>query len=563
MAQRAFIIATISIFLFQPLILDAQSPRVTFFVDPVKDFSGQAGVSAILNYAGIRSDIYVDENYYNALAPEEKTRFNSALFSLSQEFDSTIYPLTREKFSSEWNPGIDETGNITILVHPMKGGVGGYFRIQDENPLSIFPDSNEREMIYLNAYNILHPLAKSYLAHEFQHLINFYQKDKVRGVREDTWLNEALSEYVPTALGYNRDWTGSYLQRRVQDFLNLPPDSLLSWQNSSSDFASVNLFIHYVVDHYGETALRKTLESEKIGVSALDEVFTPFGKTFRDVFIDWAVANFINTTTPEAGVRYSYKNSLLLYGNFHVSPRVTFSMVYGQKSQGTFSVQDWQGDVYKFQPATLGRITGDVIKIVFRGSALNTQWVVPYVISDFSGNHSVRFFAVRNGEGTIFVSNFGNSVSSVAVIPTSQFQIQEPFDMNFKTFSLEAELTNHNPGIFAEGSLLRSRGDAKVFVITNGYRRWIQSPEIFNGYGHLRWGDIQEVEGITLGDFEESFLVRLLGDHRVYEVDSAGVSRWLNMSAQAFEASGRKWEKIFTINDTELRWYRDGAEIRN
>ena len=48
---------------------------------------------------------------------------------------------------------------------------------------------------------------------------------------------------------------------------------------------------------------------------------------------------------------------------------------------------------------------------------------------------------------------------------------------------------------YPEGSLLRAKGDYKVYIIKNNYKRWIQTAEIFNNYGHLSWDDIIDVWG--------------------------------------------------------------------
>jgi len=55
---------------------------------------------------------------------------------------------------------------------------GGYFNPADGYPAAQAPDSNERDMFYVNVNYIEDPLAKSYLAHELVHLITFNQKDK-------------------------------------------------------------------------------------------------------------------------------------------------------------------------------------------------------------------------------------------------------------------------------------------------------------------------------------------------------------------------------------------------
>ncbi|MEK7160511.1 MAG: hypothetical protein AAB724_00640, partial [Patescibacteria group bacterium] len=79
---------------------------------------------------------------------------------------------------------------------------------------------------------------------------------------------------------------------------------------------------------------------------------------------------------------------------------------------------------------------------------------------------------------------------------------------------------------------------------------------------HFNWQNILEVSQIELDFYPEVFLVRAVDDHRVYEINGDGTKHWLNMSAEQFSNSGRKWERVSVINQTERDWYRTGAEVR-
>ena len=101
----------------------------------------------------------------------------------------------------------------------MKEGVGGYTNYGDEFFRVQNPKSNEREMVYLNAENLQNPLLKSFLAHEFVHLITFNQKNRLNDIDEEVWLNEVRAEYASTLLGYDFSYETSMIKRRVQNFL--------------------------------------------------------------------------------------------------------------------------------------------------------------------------------------------------------------------------------------------------------------------------------------------------------------------------------------------------------
>ena len=70
------------------------------------------------------------------------------------------------------------------------------------------------------------------LAHEFQHMISWNQKTNLRGVSEDTWLDEALSEVAPLFCSYGPDYS------RVIGYQMLPWDSLIGWFGDVSDYST-------------------------------------------------------------------------------------------------------------------------------------------------------------------------------------------------------------------------------------------------------------------------------------------------------------------------------------
>jgi len=183
----------------------------------------------------------MNDNYNFVLVNDEHLPFSN------NEFDLVIYPKERTFFGSEWNPGLDNDKRITILVLPLIDSAGGYFNSNDEYSRTVFSNSNQREMIYLNAFYAKKPDAKSFLAHEFQHLITFYQKTVLYNLEEDIWLNEARSEYAPTLLGYDNIYPGSSLEKRTELFLDSPSDSLTEWNNKIDDYGPVNLFLQYLI----------------------------------------------------------------------------------------------------------------------------------------------------------------------------------------------------------------------------------------------------------------------------------------------------------------------------
>jgi len=97
--------------------------------------------------------------------------------------------------------------------------------------------------------------------------------------------------------------------------------------------------------------------------------------------------------------------------------------------------------------------------------------------------------------------------------------------------------------VYPEGSLIRAAGDYRVYIVKDGYRRWIQKAEIFNAYSHLRWEDVIEVSPEELNGYQDSWLIRADGDPRVYEVNADGTKHWLNMTAEEFKRFLPDWSR--------------------
>jgi len=122
--------------------------------------------------------------------------------------------------------------------------------------------------------------------------------------------------------------------------------------------------------------------------------------------------------------------------------------------------------------------------------------------------------------------------------------------------------TNKSNPVIPNGSLIRSVNDYKVYIINNSYKRHILDGKIFDFYGHLNWDSIQEVDPSTINNYQESFLIRASNDYKVYEIDSDKTKHWLNITAEEFVNSGRKWEMIYVVNEEERDFYKEGEEIK-
>lgn len=426
MAKRINIIFVGIVFLAIPFFAKAAyiGQKVNFFVDSAYDLDQREQVSATLQKETDLLYFYTDDSWWNSLSFDRQNETYRILDSLAKEFETKIYPTLTKAFGSEWKPGIDKDSKITVLVHLMPEGAGGYFNTRDEYPAIQAPNSNEREMVYLNMQYIDTPSAKSLLAHELVHLIEFAQKEKKYGVEEEIWLDEGRAEYAPTLLGYDNEYQDSNLQARVENFISKPYDSLTEWRNEKYDYGVLNLFIQYLIDHYGKEILVDSLHSPEKGIPSLNYALEKngFKENFSQIFTDWTIAVLVNDCS--IGERYCYKNQNLK--DLRVTPLTIFlPLVAGTTLSVPYATQDWAGNWHRLVG---GRGT---LKLQFKGDP-QADFKVPYTNCS-SDKCAVGFISLNeNQEGSLILPGLGTKYTSLTIIPSIQTKISgfdgsEPF----------------------------------------------------------------------------------------------------------------------------------------
>jgi len=428
---------TASLILFLGIGITANADTVgekrVFNIDPSYDLSEREELTAVLVKVTPELYFYADEQWWN-FSPQNE--IYQALSDLGQEFEDNIYPTLTSTFGPEWNPGIDKDSRITILIHPTKEEAGGYFRSNDEYSKLQVSNSNEREMVYLNAEHIRGPLVKSFLAHEFTHLITFHQKENSYNVIEEIWLNEARAEYSPSLVGYDNDEEESNLKRRVQLFTKNPSDSIIDWQNTKYDYGSINLFIQYLVDHYGIEILIDSLQYSETGIKSINYALEKngFEEDFSQIFLDWTITVLINDCN--YGPKYCYLNSNLR--DFHISPKINFLPLSGESTLTlTDLTKNWTGNWYKIiggkGTLKLGFIAGP-----------GADFQVPYITRNPAGSYNVKFLKLDdNQQGEIYLEDFGTEIISLFLIPSLQ-NSHSSDSGTFYSFSWSASIEKAN-----------------------------------------------------------------------------------------------------------------------
>ncbi len=377
----------------------------SFFIDRGYDFYNREKVEAEMFLETNKLIFYIDENYSKGLTRAQRNTLEINLNVLGNEFNNKIYPRLTSLFGKE--PSHNEE-KITVLFHKMDERSGGYFRSGDQYLRLQYPQSNERNILYLNINYINNHFLPAFIAHEFVHIITFNQKNNIHNVEEEIWLNELRAEYAITYLGYNDNYQGSNLEMRVNDYLGNLNNSPLEWNNIASDYGSINLLGHYIVDHYGIEILADSLKSSKVGMESINYVLEKNGyeKTFSNIFTNWTIATFLNDC--DLGEKYCYNNNHLK--DFRISPQVIYLPFVGRTSMIVSVIpKEWSGN---WQRIVGGR--GDLTVKVETEEDIVIK--TPYVLCENSNDCFVEF--IENEEREITIEEFNGK--SLTIIPSIQ-----------------------------------------------------------------------------------------------------------------------------------------------
>lgn len=220
-----------------------------------------------------------------------------------QEGDSGIYESTRARFGSEWNSnplGGRDGDERVIFVFLSSGSIGGegffgFFRPQDELPRSQVANSNEGEMLFLNADRTNDDLydALSTVSHEFTHLIMWNQKVGQNGAlpegapSENVTIDEGMAVLNEDLSGFSfsGDQGGNFfllaaVEALLEDGLNRP---FFQFGGGLDDYGAGYLLNRYLHDRFGPETIRQITTSTAVGRENIASVVQlPFGAVFAD-----------------------------------------------------------------------------------------------------------------------------------------------------------------------------------------------------------------------------------------------------------------------------------------
>lgn len=258
-------------------------------------------VQATLRYLTEHAYFWIEDNI---------TYDQRDLINLADAFEHQIYPTDREFFGSEWTPGVDGDPHIYILYASGIGEkIAGYFSSADEYPAGVNRYSNGHEMFMINADNS--SMSDEYtfgvLAHEFQHMIHWYQDRN-----ESNWLSEGFSELAVLLNNYYSGGFDALYTSNPDLQLNDWPDDRT--EDSTPHYGAAFLFLSYFLDRFGEFATKALISNPDNDLKSLDTTLqqikaidpqTGMPVTADSFFRDWAITNYLMNNHVSDG-RFSY-----------------------------------------------------------------------------------------------------------------------------------------------------------------------------------------------------------------------------------------------------------------
>lgn len=379
-----------------------------FFIESDYDLFGRNQIETKLIKAATNLYFYADKIWFDSLSLADKQIIDNKIYSLATDFEYKIYPTLTNLLGSEDNPGVDNDSRIVIVLEPLKDDFGGYVQTSDQYPKSLYKNSNEGQIIYLNS-NLITKADQSFLdyelAHEFTHLITLKQKTEA-----DTWFYELISEFAGQTIGVNID---QITKQRAQNLLYSTEVNLEDWTNSDKDYGKIYLFALYLKEQFGNQLFAETLKyPSSDGFISLNQALKKDNPSlsFDEVYLNWLITNLYNTCEPN-NLKYCYQNPILK--DYSV---VTYSYYLPMQAKSLLSVTD----SIKFLTGKWQKINGGLgtVKLKFSIPEQTPISKIPYIIEDNQGKKTLGFldFSFSNIQ-EVYVNDLGIKNITIYFIP--------------------------------------------------------------------------------------------------------------------------------------------------
>lgn len=231
----------------------------------------------------------------------------SLISSFAGTVDDVIYPRLTTALGGEPKPGIDGSSRLVVLVYDFGDPqLSGYFDPADIDPVPADdPESNRREMFYLNSATLLGDPAKAAAAasHEFAHLIMYYRDlmldPSPSRAPEALWVEEGVAMYAEQLTGY-----GDQARDHLRSFELEPNKNLTAWVGGFfNDYGASLAFMSYLAERAGPDFMGGLVQQPLDGIAGIDATLAARDDsfdTYTSIFDEWVIANFLDGRGPPA-----------------------------------------------------------------------------------------------------------------------------------------------------------------------------------------------------------------------------------------------------------------------
>jgi len=264
---------------------------------------------------GCQKEFCIDDILVNKLANK---------FLKSGE-NNDIYDYVTNIYGNEWGDVqnsnyIQNKNSIHILLtdidnnNLIDSGTLGFFWAKDNT--TYIKGSNQEIMFYIDSVIYANNSNGDYwqkevystLAHELQHMINFYQKNILNKRATQTWLNELLSLATQDVISKKIDFnalSAKYEGYSLLSIYNLNSNiSLTKWDGTLYSYATNASFGAFLVRNYGGAELlHNILYSDFGGTKAIEDAIKKtknIDKSFNELLREWGVAVMLSDIVDDA-----------------------------------------------------------------------------------------------------------------------------------------------------------------------------------------------------------------------------------------------------------------------
>ncbi len=347
--------------------------------------------------------------------------------AIAKEFDTRIYPNVRKWMGTEWKPGLDRDNHITLLMHDvgMNGSgleYGGYFASTDQLPTA--PNSNRREMLYMDIFQFKERSRHTFyssLAHEFAHLVNWFQNG---GTTDQRWLEEGTASFVEWAV------YGNVHTIFVDGYLKDPGVSLAYANTWDVYYGGAFMLMLYLYEQYGGSELiRGIIQTDALGEHGIDAALAGSGRSerFPEVFLNWGLANWVNAQARDQKLGYTGLR------NRKVTAAVPRVFSYPSEMHN-IGIDQWSAHYIRFEnlPETLdisltGTDSGNLYATTLYLPPNGRAVVAPIPFDTQNRGHIRREDLQRNGEIVLMVTaDAPQTFSYIAINRHEDFEVGAP-----------------------------------------------------------------------------------------------------------------------------------------